>query len=180
MRKKTVLWLAVLTAVIVLTTVACESEREAEVAVDDATIVTRIKTKLAADPEVNPFVIDVDASQGVVRLSGTVATEADRSEALELARDTDGVVRVIDELQIGDVEAEEVVDDAVLAANVKSVLAADPEVGAFEIDVDAEAGVVTLTGGVSSEYELDHAVHLAERVEGVQQVESRLVVESGS
>lgn len=64
----------------------------------DAWIVSKVKAKLAADPEINPFRIDVDAVQGVVTLSGTVPSRAVRKEALEHAENTKGVRRVEDRL----------------------------------------------------------------------------------
>ena len=45
----------------------------AEENVSDAWIVTKVKSQLAADPEVNSFNIDVDALDGRVTLSGIVS-----------------------------------------------------------------------------------------------------------
>ena len=44
--------------------------------------------------------IDVAVENGVVRLTGTVATQRDRLTALTLARSTDGVGSVIDGLEL--------------------------------------------------------------------------------
>lgn len=68
----------------------------------DAEITTRIKTKLTADPQVNPFTIDVDTVNGRVTLSGTVRTDEQREEAEKLARDTEGVTEVVNLLQVGE------------------------------------------------------------------------------
>lgn len=68
--------------------------------VSDSWITTKIKSKLTADPELNPFNIDVDTLDGVVTLSGAVASEAKRAEVERLARGTRGVVDVVNELQI--------------------------------------------------------------------------------
>lgn len=59
--------------------------------VTDAWILAKIKSKLVADPEVNPFNINVDVSQGRVTLSGTVEHAAARTEAERHARETKGV-----------------------------------------------------------------------------------------
>lgn len=61
---------------------------------DDAAITAAVKTKLAADPEVSATNIDVDTEKGVVTLSGKVKSERARTEAEQLARDTEGVVDV--------------------------------------------------------------------------------------
>ena len=66
----------------------------------DGWITTKIKSKITADPELNPFNIDVDTQDGVVTLSGTVASADRRAEAEKLARGTKGVVDVINELVV--------------------------------------------------------------------------------
>jgi hypothetical protein len=70
--------------------------------VDDAAITAKVKAKLAADGDVNPFNIDVDSNQGVVTLQGRVEKEEARRRAEELARDTEGVKRVINLIKVGD------------------------------------------------------------------------------
>lgn len=66
----------------------------------DAGIATKVKSKITADPELNPFNIDVDVQDGVVLLTGRVRTQAAKDEAEKLARDTKGVVRVDNELEV--------------------------------------------------------------------------------
>ena len=68
--------------------------------VTDAWIVTKIKSKLTADPDVSPFRIDVDAVEGVVTLSGTVEKEAARDAADALARATRGVREVRNKIKV--------------------------------------------------------------------------------
>lgn len=68
----------------------------------DAEVTARVKTKLAADPEVNPFRIDVDTIDGKVTLSGVVASERQREEAQRLAEGAEGVVEVVNDLEVGE------------------------------------------------------------------------------
>jgi hyperosmotically inducible protein len=56
---------------------------------------------MALDDLVKASAIDVDTSNGVVTLSGTVATEAERQRAVHLARETEGVRSVQDRLRVG-------------------------------------------------------------------------------
>jgi hyperosmotically inducible protein len=81
---------------------ACSSTRTAGRQVDDAAITAKVKAKLAADGDINPFNIDVDTNEGVVTLQGRVAKEEARTKAEQLARDTDGVRRVINLVKVGD------------------------------------------------------------------------------
>jgi hyperosmotically inducible protein len=79
---------------------ACSSTRTAGEQVDDGAIVSKIKAKLTADPDINPFNIDVDSNGGEVTLQGTVAKDSARSGAERHARDTDGVRRVINLIKV--------------------------------------------------------------------------------
>jgi hyperosmotically inducible protein len=74
--------------------------------VTDAWIVTKIKAKLSASGDVNPFNIDVDAVEGVVTLSGIVKKEEAKSEAERIARDTQGVKEVRNQIKVEAEKAE--------------------------------------------------------------------------
>jgi len=62
--------------------------------IDDAGITMRVKAKLLDDPLVKGLKIDVDTRDGVVYLTGTVPSAAERTQAIELARTTEGVKNV--------------------------------------------------------------------------------------
>ncbi|AEG92713.1 BON domain-containing protein [Ramlibacter tataouinensis] len=68
--------------------------RTAGQAVDDATIGTRLKAAYAGDPELSALKINVDTTQGVVRLRGEVKSVALRRKAEETARKIEGVKSV--------------------------------------------------------------------------------------
>jgi osmotically-inducible protein OsmY len=68
--------------------------------IDDATIPTRVKTALLNDPDVGGLRIDVDTFKGVVTLSGSVKTPAERDKAIAIARRIGGVTDVKSTLQI--------------------------------------------------------------------------------
>jgi hyperosmotically inducible periplasmic protein len=85
---------------IALTLGACSSTRTTGEQIDDAMITTKVKAKLAADPEVNPFNIDVDSNDGVVTLQGTVRDSEARTIAERLARETEGVRRVLNLIKV--------------------------------------------------------------------------------
>lgn len=91
-----------LVMVIALALGACSSTKSAGTQVDDAAITASVKAKMAADGDINPFNIDVDTNEGVVTLQGRVAKEEARTKAERLARETDGVKRVINLVKVGD------------------------------------------------------------------------------
>ena len=69
-------------------------------AVDDAKIVTELKAKYAADPDLSAIKINIDSTQGFVRLKGEVKTFALRQKAESMARAISGVKSVDNQLMI--------------------------------------------------------------------------------
>ena len=61
---------------------------------------------------------------------------------------------------------------------VKTKLAADDTVKAYQIDVDTQNGVVTLTGTVPTAAARDRALEIARTTDGVTRVEDRLTVDA--
>ena len=169
-------WVAVAAAAML--TVACGQT--------DTGITTAVKGKLAVDNDVKAYQIDVDTKNKVVTLSGNVETAMAKSRAVEIARTTDGVASVVDNMQVtGAVAAQPesypaaeraVFSDAALTASIKTKFAADPLVSALRIDVDTMNQVVTLNGEVKSEAERDQAIKLAREVDGVKSVTDRLTL----
>jgi len=68
--------------------------------VNETTLSAKIKAKLALDDDIKARAIDVTTHGTTVTLSGTVASKAERARAVDVARQTAGVDRVVDELQI--------------------------------------------------------------------------------
>src|SRR6476661_11088728 len=72
--------------------------RTAGQAVDDVTIGTRLKAAIAADPELSALKVNVDTTQGNVRLKGEVKSVTLRQRAEALARSVEGVKSVDNQL----------------------------------------------------------------------------------
>ena len=68
------------------------------------------------------------------------------------------------------------IENAQTAVRVKTALVNDVELGTLPIDVEAAGGVVTLEGIVRTAAQIDRALDVARRVQGVARVESALVV----
>jgi hyperosmotically inducible protein len=73
---------------------------QARRAMNDGAVTAKIKAKMALDDSVKALDIDVDTVGTSVTLSGVVATDAQRQRALQLARETEGVKQVVDQLQV--------------------------------------------------------------------------------
>jgi hyperosmotically inducible periplasmic protein len=68
--------------------------------IDDATITTEVKAKLAAEKASNLTRVSVTTANGSVSLAGIVATPADRVRAEQITRSIKGVKTVANNLQI--------------------------------------------------------------------------------
>ena len=79
-------------AALALVTAAC--------AETDAGVTTKVKAQLAADDMVKAYKVDVDTHEHVVTLSGEVENVAVKEQAVRIARSTDGVRDVVDDLRV--------------------------------------------------------------------------------
>jgi osmotically-inducible protein OsmY len=70
----------------------------------------------------------------------------------------------------------EYIDDSVITAKVKSLLAADDFLKSFQISVESRKGIVQLSGFVDSQKAVDKAGQIARGVEGVKSVRNDLIV----
>jgi len=67
-------------------------------------------------------------------------------------------------------------DDTWITTKVKSSLLADTDVSGLDIDVETVNGVVTLTGQVDQQSQIDHAARIARGIEGVTDVRTTELV----
>jgi len=70
----------------------------------------------------------------------------------------------------------EYIDDSVITAKVKSLLAADDFLKSFQISVETYKGTVQLSGFVSSQKAVYKAEEIARSVKGVKSVKNDLIV----
>jgi hyperosmotically inducible protein len=175
MRLRSSVWMAVI--VVAFMSAACGQT--------DPGITAAVKGKLAADDDVKAYQVDVDTSNKVVTLSGRVETATAKARAVEIARGTEGVTNVVDNITVGGATAatpavpdaeRAMYSDPGLTATIKGKFIADTAVSALKIDVDTRDGVVTLTGQVRSQTEKDQALKLARETEGVKSVVDRITV----
>src|SRR5262249_56290069 len=124
-------------------------------AVDDAAITAKVKSKLATDSQTSAIRISVETKGAVVTLTGNVPSDTEKSKAETLAKNTDGVKRVQNEIKVtpessstvGDKAGEaaqqagEAMSDAAILAKLKAKLLAD---GITGNDVDVTNGAFIL------------------------------------
>ena len=67
---------------------------------DDTAISTKIKASLVKDQELKAFDIHVDTDRGVVHLSGTVDTSVQKADAVRIAKSTENVKDVVNDIVV--------------------------------------------------------------------------------
>jgi hyperosmotically inducible protein len=157
--------------------VSTASTRTAGETIDDSTLTARVKTALIGDERTKARQIDVDTYRGDVQLNGFVDSAAARTAAASVAQKVDGVNKVTNNLQVGaDRTSGEVVDDATINSKVRAALIGDERTKSHQIEVDTNAGVVSLGGFVDTAANKTAAAQLAGDVSGVTRVNNRLEV----
>jgi hyperosmotically inducible protein len=67
---------------------------------EEGSLTAKIKAKMVLDDLVKARAIDVTTDGTTVTLTGTVLSQAERERALALARETNGVTKVVDQLTV--------------------------------------------------------------------------------
>lgn len=91
-----------LVAILLVGLAACMSTVSKHQQISDAELTAAVKTRLTANPDVAARNIDVDTLEGVVTLSGRVASMKEKQEAEEVTRNTQGVKKCVNRLEVGD------------------------------------------------------------------------------
>lgn len=108
-------------------------------------------------------------------------TPAERAEQPMAPGDRDTTVgEAVDDRIAGDdwvdgPDSDQPVDDTWITTKVKSSLLADSDVSGLDIEVETVNGVVTLTGQVDEQAQIDRATEIARDIEGVTEVRTAAV-----
>jgi osmotically-inducible protein OsmY len=156
----------------------------------------RIEHRVKHDKALRKYHIGVSVKDQVATLTGTVATEAQRRRAGELAN-VSGIRHVDNDIVVNHSEVTgttgraestgsktkeeisktgEVMTDAWVTTRVKSHFFGEHLLKNSDINVDTDDHVVTLRGTVPTEAARARAVELAERTEGVHRVVDHLTI----
>lgn len=77
-----------------------KAAQRTERAIDDSVITTKVKSVLLADATVKGLNIGVETVSGTVTLTGTAATQAERTQAESLAAGVEGVRSVVNRINV--------------------------------------------------------------------------------
>jgi hyperosmotically inducible protein len=174
---------------------ADKQERGVGTQINDGWITMKIHAQFVTEDALEGSDIDVDTTKGVVTLTGTIPTATGRARAVSIAKTTEGVKSVKDSLKIaaaddaaaGTKEAargttgtakqgRRAVNDGWITSKIYSQFLTEDALENSDIDVDVEAGIVTLSGSVTSEAGRTRAVAIAKGTDGVKNVKDSLKI----
>lgn len=129
------------------TTVTTVSARTIGQAIDDATLVAKVKTKLAADQLSNLTKIGVKADQGVVTLSGTVDSVERRARAVDIASAVSGVKTIVNEIDVVPPGGATASSSGTTSSGTVTTTQAPVDATGTIASVNPQTGTLTLTDG---------------------------------
>ncbi len=143
--------------------------------ISDTMLQKAVLAELSWEPMVTSAHIGVTAHEGVVTLSGHVASYMEKHAAETAASRVKGVKAVAEEIEIklaGDMRR---TDDQIAGAALES-LRWDVSVPKDKIKVKVEKGWVTLTGSVDWHFQKDAAAHDVRRLFGVVGISDEIAI----
>lgn len=161
---------------------SADGEQTLSQSFSSATTTATIKSKLLWNSNTEGLDVNVTTKNGVVNLSGTAQSEAAKDLAGMLAKDTDGVRRVDNEIRVNTDataaakaqntadDAGEAISDAWITSKIKSSYLLSSNLSGLDISVDTKNGVVALSGTAMSSAEKDLAIRTAKNIKGVNEV----------
>ncbi len=149
----------------------------------DAWIALKVRGTLLVKANVSATATKVDVKDGVVTLSGTATSAAQRDLTEAYVKDIDNVKAVRNDIVVeapspGSSTVAEVIDDASITSEVKYALLSHRSTSALSTKVITENSVVNITGVASSDAEKDLVTKLAQDTRGVKAVVNEMTVKS--
>ena len=159
------------------TMVVAEGDKSLGTAVDDATIKLNISRKLLIS-ENNLFVnIDTSVVEGMVLLTGIVKNQESRIEAVKIVWEVEGVIEVINEIEIGDkTSIKEYANDVWITTQIKALATRDIGLRSISYNIETIKGKVFLAGITSRPEQLETLVNITKSVKGVKEVVNYVVI----
>ena len=135
---------------------------------------------LLADDKVSSTDVHVTTKQGVITLRGKVDSDEAKQAAEADAQKIDGVQKVMNHIVVVPKSAQKAVQrkDDQIVKDVENRLKTDPNLKQASIEVNADNGIVTLSGDAPSLKASLRASEMARRVSGVRAVHNELTVEN--
>lgn len=146
--------------------------------IDDGVITTKVKAALLKDIGLESLDIKVETRKGTVQLSGFTENTNQIDRAIAIAQEIDGVRNVDNKMDIKttDTSVGVKIDDSVITTKVKAALLSDPTIKGSDISVVTRDAEVQLSGFVENQAQIDRAIELAGKVDGVKNVTDEMSI----
>jgi hyperosmotically inducible periplasmic protein len=157
------------------------SDRSFGEKVEDATITASVKSRLLWNSNTDGLDIHVDTTRGKVTLTGSADSNTQEILIARIARNTEGVLSVNNEIALADQRPAKAkvrdagalaVSDSWITIKVKSSLTLTRNMDSADITVTTVDGVVSLHGVVDTAAERERAVQVSRDIRGVKKVEA--------
>src|SRR5512133_2741094 len=132
--------------------------------------------ELEYEPSVDAANIGVAVDQGVVTLTGHVASYAEKQAALAAVRRVKGVHAIADEIEVSYASDKKTPDDEI-AKRATEILGWDTMIPRDSIQVVVSDGCVTLTGSVDWHYQKERAEEDIRKLFGVRGITNSIKIE---
>lgn len=154
---------------------------------EEALLEAKVKVALLEHLKKEALKVEVEASGSTVTLEGVVSSRAYQSLAEEVARSVPGVSKVQNRVRLAESpgggpvsraarKVEQETADALLEAKIKARLLEVMGLAAFQVEVEATDGVVSLSGTVKEKEQKALAEKTAEAIPGVKELHNLLRV----
>ncbi len=148
----------------------------------DSWMALKVRSRLLVKGNVSATNTKVAVNEGIVTLSGTADTLAQKELTAEYASDIDGVKSVKNDIMVKDSPAGttvgEKIDDASITSQLKYALLSHKSTSALKTKVVTNDGVVVITGEAGSDAEKALVTKLATDVRGVKSVTNDMSIKS--
>ena len=141
----------------------------------DLTIKQQVEAELQWEPSVNAAAIGVAVKDGIVTLTGRVATLAEKYAAARAAARVAGVKAVANELEVG-LSSGDRRSDEEIARSVANALAWHASVPPDRVKAQVSQGWVTLEGTVEWQFQKEAAERAVRPLRGVKGITNNIVV----
>lgn len=152
----------------------------------DSWIAIKVHSALLFRANVSDADTKVTVNDGVVTLTGTADSDAQKDLTTEIVKEIKGVKSVNNNLIVEEPAAAHgghsfgtSIDDASITAQVKYELLTHRSTSAIKTKVETRNGVVTITGEADSDAERDLVTLLTQNIRGVLSVNNQMTVKPG-
>lgn len=140
--------------------------------ISDENITDKVNAEMFWQIDVPANEIDVETTQGIVKMEGTVNSLLAKERAEKVAMATRGVKGVVNMIHVNPPQR----PDGELEQDILEALTADPATESFDVTVQADNGVITLDGEVQSWQEKQLVGYVTKDIMGVKEVKNEIDV----